>query len=56
MTASALLAANPKPSDKDIEVTMSGNLCRCGTYPRICSAIKKAAGLPVLASRSEDDR
>jgi isoquinoline 1-oxidoreductase alpha subunit len=46
MTAAALLAANPKPSDDDIEHSMAGNLCRCGTYPRIRAAIRKAAGLP----------
>ena len=44
MSASALLAGNPKPSDSDIDAAMSGNICRCGTYPRIRAAIKKAAG------------
>ena len=43
MSASALLAANPNPSDADIDAAMAGNLCRCGTYPRIRSAIKSAA-------------
>ncbi|HKP78237.1 MAG TPA: (2Fe-2S)-binding protein [Phenylobacterium sp.] len=43
MSAAALLAANPKPSDKDIDVAMSGNICRCGTYQRIRAAIKDAA-------------
>jgi isoquinoline 1-oxidoreductase subunit alpha len=46
MTAAALLAQNPKPTDADIEHSLSGNLCRCGTYLRIRSAIKHAAGLP----------
>jgi isoquinoline 1-oxidoreductase alpha subunit len=46
MTAAALLAANPQPSDGDIDRSMAGNLCRCGTYVRIRSAIKKAAGKP----------
>lgn len=46
MTAAALLAANPKPSDDDIDASMAGNLCRCGTYTRIRAAIRKAAGLP----------
>lgn len=46
MTAAALLAANPKPSDADIEASMAGNLCRCGTYPRIRAAIRRAAGIP----------
>jgi isoquinoline 1-oxidoreductase alpha subunit len=43
MSATALLAANPKPSDADIDSAMAGNICRCGTYPRIRAAIKKAA-------------
>ena len=43
MQAAALLKANPAPSDDDIDSTMSGNLCRCGTYPRIRKAIKEAA-------------
>ncbi|NIB43976.1 (2Fe-2S)-binding protein [Pseudomaricurvus alkylphenolicus] len=43
MSASALLAQNPNPSDEDIDQFMSGNICRCGTYPRIKSAIKAAA-------------
>ena len=45
MSASALLAANPKPSDADIDSAMAGNICRCGTYTRIRAAIKKAAGV-----------
>ncbi len=40
MSASALLISNPNPSDEDIDLAMSGNICRCGTYPRIKSAIK----------------
>ena len=43
MSASALLARNPKPSDAEIDAAMSGNICRCGTYPRIRAAIKQAA-------------
>src|SRR5258707_1197313 len=43
MSASALLAANPHPSDADIDDAMSGNICRCGTYVRIREAIKQAA-------------
>jgi isoquinoline 1-oxidoreductase alpha subunit len=43
MSASALLAANPRPTDVDIDEAMSGNICRCGTYPRIREAIKRAA-------------
>ncbi len=44
MSAAALLKGNPKPSDADIDVAMTGNICRCGTYPRIRAAIKQAAG------------
>jgi len=43
MSASALLATNPQPSDEDINNAMSGNICRCGTYPRIRKAIHEAA-------------
>jgi len=43
MTAVALLKKNPKPTDKDIDIAMQGNLCRCGTYPRIRKAIHAAA-------------
>ncbi len=45
MTAVALLADTPQPSDEDIDAAMSGVLCRCGTYPRIRAAIKRAAAL-----------
>jgi isoquinoline 1-oxidoreductase alpha subunit len=45
MSAAALLAKTPRPADKDIDAAMSGNFCRCCTYLRIRSAIKKAAGL-----------
>jgi isoquinoline 1-oxidoreductase alpha subunit len=43
MAAVALLAANPKPGDADIDAALSGNLCRCGTYPRIRAAVHDAA-------------
>ena len=43
MSAAALLASNPKPTDAAIDDAMSGNICRCGTYPRIREAIKQAA-------------
>lgn len=43
MQAAALLAQKPHPTDADIDEAMSGNLCRCGTYPRIRAAIKQAA-------------
>ena len=44
MSAVALLTAKPKPTDADIDSAMSGNICRCGTYPRIRAAIQMAAG------------
>ncbi|MCY1171677.1 Isoquinoline 1-oxidoreductase subunit alpha [compost metagenome] len=43
MSAAALLRTNRNPSDSDIDAAMSGNICRCGTYPRIKAAIKDAA-------------
>jgi len=43
MSAAALLAANPQPSDADIDTAMAGNICRCGTYIRIRDAIHQAA-------------
>jgi isoquinoline 1-oxidoreductase alpha subunit len=43
MSAAALLASTPNPSDADIDAAMSGNICRCGTYQRIRAAIKSAA-------------
>jgi isoquinoline 1-oxidoreductase alpha subunit len=50
MSAAALLAKTPKPTDKDIDAAMNGNLCRCGTYLRIRAAIHKAADLGASAS------
>ena len=50
MSAAALLAKNPRPSDKDIDSAMNGNLCRCATYIRIRQAVHKAAGLTVSRS------
>jgi len=44
MSAAALLERNPNPSDADIDMAMSGNICRCGTYTRIRKAIHRAAG------------
>ncbi|MEH6583155.1 MAG: (2Fe-2S)-binding protein [Halioglobus sp.] len=43
MSASALLASNASPTDSEIDSAMAGNICRCGTYPRIRAAIKQAA-------------
>ena len=45
MSAVALLASNPAPTDADIDAAMAGNICRCGTYPRIRKAIHRAAEL-----------
>lgn len=43
MSAAALIASNPKPSDADIDAAMAGNICRCGTYNRIRAAVRQAA-------------
>ncbi|HEV8600189.1 MAG TPA: (2Fe-2S)-binding protein [Gemmatimonadales bacterium] len=48
MMAAALLAAVPKPSDAEIDEAMDGNLCRCGTYLRIRTAIHRAAGMAAV--------
>jgi len=45
MTATALLQRNPNPTDKEIDAAMQGNICRCGTYPRIRKAVKTAAAI-----------
>jgi aerobic-type carbon monoxide dehydrogenase small subunit (CoxS/CutS family) len=45
MSAAALLAAKPDPSDADIDAALSGNICRCGTYQRIRAAVHHASGL-----------
>ena len=45
MSAAALLAKIPKPTDSDIDQALSGNICRCGTYPRIRAAVKRAADI-----------
>ncbi|MEZ5556725.1 (2Fe-2S)-binding protein [Haliea sp.] len=54
MAASALLTASPTASDDEIRSGMSGNLCRCGTYPRIHAAIKSAQGKVPLADQAGD--
>jgi aerobic-type carbon monoxide dehydrogenase small subunit (CoxS/CutS family) len=45
MSAAALLTSNPDPKDEDIDAAMAGNICRCGTYPRIRKAVHRAAEL-----------
>src|SRR5438270_4695958 len=51
MAAAALLAKIPAPTDTDIDHALSGNICRCGTYPRIREAIKRAAGTRARAEK-----
>ena len=51
MSASALLAKTPKPTDAQIDDAMSGNICRCGTYPRIKRAIHRAAELASASAK-----
>ncbi|MPY21601.1 (2Fe-2S)-binding protein [Shewanella psychropiezotolerans] len=53
MSAAALLSQNRKPSDSDIDEAMAGNICRCGTYTRIKSAIKSASGQQTFAQHSD---
>ena len=50
ISASALLNSNPNPSDEEIDQAMSGNICRCGTYPNIKKGIKAAAGQATVQS------
>jgi isoquinoline 1-oxidoreductase alpha subunit len=52
MSAAALLATNPRPTDADIDRAMNGNLCRCGTYIRIRQAIHKAASTPSRSTQT----
>ena len=54
MSAAALLANNASPSDKEIDQAMTGNLCRCGTYPRIRAAIKSVAGKSATGNSGEE--
>jgi aerobic-type carbon monoxide dehydrogenase small subunit (CoxS/CutS family) len=51
MSAAALLAANPSPTDADIDAAMAGNICRCGTYQRIRAAIHRAAAAAKAGAR-----
>ena len=53
MSAAALLARKPKPTDADIDAAMNGNLCRCATYLRIRQAIHRAAALPAVKASSQ---
>jgi isoquinoline 1-oxidoreductase alpha subunit len=56
MSAAALLAKTPKPTDKDIDAAMNRNLCRCGTYLRIRAAVHKAAEIGANASAGNATR
>jgi nicotinate dehydrogenase subunit A len=51
VAGAGLLAENPNPTDAEIKEAMQGNVCRCGTYPRILAAIRKAAGPAKEAAR-----
>ena len=55
MAATALLEKNPTPSDADIDAAMAGNLCRCGTYLRIRSAIKRASQNPKTSASAKQE-
>jgi isoquinoline 1-oxidoreductase alpha subunit len=52
MSASALLASKPNPTDADIDAAMNGNICRCATYLRIRQAIHRAAQMPAAVGGS----
>jgi isoquinoline 1-oxidoreductase alpha subunit len=56
MAAVALLASNAAPTDEDIDDAMSGNICRCGTYPRIRQSIKRAAATIAASAAKEEWR
>jgi isoquinoline 1-oxidoreductase alpha subunit len=51
MTAAALLAENPSPSDAEVDAAMAGNICRCASYPRIRAAIRQASGRAPATTR-----
>ena len=53
MAATALLKKNPTPTDKDIDTAMQAHICRCGTYPRIRTAIKKASAIMTQKASSK---
>ena len=56
MSAAALLARTPNPTDADIDTAMNGNICRCGTYLRIREAIHKAASMPATTDANASNR
>jgi xanthine dehydrogenase YagT iron-sulfur-binding subunit len=53
MSVTALLKKNPRPTAEEVKHACSGNLCRCGTYPRVLQAALKAAGVPATAQKTE---
>lgn len=53
MAASALLSTKPRPTDTDIDTAMKGNICRCGTYPRIRMAVKQASKIMSGGSKQQ---
>ena len=56
MSAAALLASKPNPTDADIDQAMNGNICRCATYLRIRQAIHRAAQMPATVGSGKSDR
>jgi isoquinoline 1-oxidoreductase subunit alpha len=56
MSAAVLIHENPNPTDKDIDEAMSGNICRCGTYPRIRRAIHRAAELAAAPGSAQQEK
>jgi xanthine dehydrogenase YagT iron-sulfur-binding subunit len=53
MSVTALLKKNPRPTAEEVKLACSGNLCRCGTFPRVLQAALKAAGVPTTAQKTE---
>ena len=56
MTAAALLAARPHPTDAEIDAALSGNICRCGTYQRVRAAVHRAAGAPAAGAATGKEK
>lgn len=56
MSAAALLASNPNPTEADVDAAMSGNICRCGCYPQIKAAVMSAAGSLAYNAMKDDAR
>ncbi len=56
MSAAALLAARPKPTDADIDAALSGNICRCGTYQRVRAAVHRAADIAATTTSKTEKK